>query len=226
MFNITIDGKAGSGKSTIAQGLSERLNIKKFNTGAVYRGIACEYLKQYKDKKPTKKIINDFEKSLFIEVEFVDGVQNVVVNGTNFTPFLREEKVSNATPFISGYDNLREKVREIQRAFAKKNDCIVEGRDIGRVVLKDAQCKFFFTASATARAERRFNQMKEENVSLETIKEDIEKRDEMDTDREFGAMLPANDAIIIDNSNYTIEQTLDICQKIIEDKLKLAKNQI
>lgn len=220
MFAITIDGKAGSGKSTIADGLSERLKIKKLNTGAIYRGIACEYLKQYKDKKPTKKIIEDFLKTMTIEVVFIGKVQNVIVNGTNFTPFLREEKVSNATPFISGFDNLREKVREIQRQFAEKNDCIVEGRDIGRVVLPQAQCKLFFTASVEARVERRYKQIKEKNISLEIIKEDIEKRDEMDTEREFGAMLPASDAIIIDNSSYTIEQTLDICQKIIEDKRK------
>ena len=218
MFNITIDGKAGSGKSTIAKGLSKRLNIKNFNTGAVYRGIACEYLKQYKDKKPTEKIIKDFLNTLEIKILFIDNVQNVIVNGTNFTPFLREEKVSNATPFISGYDNLREKVREIQRKFADENDCIIEGRDIGRVVLKNAQCKFFFTASVTARAQRRFKEIKEEDVSLKMIKKDIEIRDEMDTDREFGAMLPAKDAIIIDNSNYSIEQTLDICQSIVEEK--------
>jgi len=223
MFVITIDGKAGSGKSTIAQGLAERFSIKKLNTGAIYRGITCEYLKQYEDKKPTEKVINRFLKTLKIDVKFINDVQNVVVNGTNFTPILREERVSNATPLVSGFNNLREKVREIQRKFADENNCIVEGRDIGRVVLPNAQCKFFFTASVEARAQRRYNQMKGENVSLEMIKEDIEKRDEMDTEREHGAMLPASDAIIIDNSNYTIKQTLDVCQKIIEEKRKKLK---
>ncbi|NCB48161.1 MAG: (d)CMP kinase [Clostridia bacterium] len=223
MFVITIDGKAGSGKSTIAQGLSERLKIKKLNTGAIYRGITCEYLEQYKDVKPTEKIINNFLKNIIIKVEFNEGEQNVIINGTNFTSFLREERVSNYTPLLSGYDNLREKVRQIQREFAQKNDCIVEGRDIGRVVLPSAQCKFFFTASVIARAKRRYNQIGEEKVSLETIKKDIEKRDEIDTYREFGAMLPAKDAIIIDNSNLTIDQTLDKCQKIIENKLKIIK---
>jgi len=220
MFTITIDGTAGSGKSTIAQRLSEVLKIKKLNTGAIYRGITCEFLKQYNDKKPNEKIITEFLKNIKIEVVFVRNLQNVTVNGTNYTPFLREERVSNFTPLLSGYDNLREKVREIQREFAKNNDCIVEGRDIGRVVLPNAQCKFFFTASVIARAKRRFEQLQDKKIKLETIKKDIEKRDEMDTEREFGAMLPAEDAIIVDNSDYTIEQTLHICLKKIEEKRK------
>jgi cytidylate kinase len=223
MFVITIDGLAGCGKSTIAQGLSERLRFKRLNTGAIYRGIACQYLEQFGETKPNEKIIAQFLKTLSVKVVFVDGVQNVVVNGTNFTEHLREERVSVATPFISGYDELREKVREIQRAFAQANDCIVEGRDIGRIVLPNAQCKFFLKASIKARAERRFEQMKndENHPTLEKIKEDIAVRDEMDKNREFGAMLPADDAIIIDNSNETVEQTLSRCEKIIEEKRKL-----
>lgn len=220
MFVITIDGKAGSGKSTIAQKLSERLKIKKLDTGAIYRGITCEYLNQHPNQNPNENIINEFLRKLKVEVFFEKNAQNVVVNGKNFTPFLREEKVGNATPLLSGFDNLREKVREIQRKFAAENDCIVEGRDIGKVVLPNAQCKFFFIASSLERAKRRFAQLKNDNnrPSLNQIKRDIENRDKMDTDREFGAMLPAADAIIIDNSFLTIEQTLDECEKYINQK--------
>lgn len=220
MFIITIDGKAGSGKSTIAQKLSERLNIKKLDTGAIYRGITCEYLNKYADQKPNEEIVKNFIKNLKVEIFFEETKQNVVVNDKNFTPILREEKISNATPLLSGFDALREKVREIQRKFAAENDCIVEGRDIGKVVLPNAQCKFFFTASAIARAKRRFAQLKNDSTrpSLSQIKTDIEKRDKMDENREFGTMSPAKDAVIIDNSFLTIDQTLDECERIITQK--------
>lgn len=228
MFVITIDGLAGCGKSSIAKGLSKELGIKMLNTGAIYRGITCEYLKQYKDKLPNKEIIQKFISNIQVKVEFVGEEQHIYVNGTDWTPHIREEVVSNLTPLVSGYDILREKVRHIQRNFADKNNCVVEGRDIGSVVLKDAPCKLFFTASSKVRAERRYAQMQDlpDCPSFDEILKDIEQRDETDRTREHGAMVPADDAIIVDNSQETLEQTLSRCKKIVLEKMKVYQKLI
>lgn len=220
MFAVTIDGKAGCGKSTLADELSKKLQLKKFNTGAVYRGITCEYKKQYGFKDPTVEEINKFVKSLNVEVIFEGFNQNVIVNGTNYTPHLRDEEISNFVAKVSPYNEVRKKVREIQREFAKNNDCIMEGRDIGTVVLPDAKCKLFVTASAEVRAKRRFEQLKEtpDAPTYEEILKEINDRDFKDINREHGALLPAEDSIIIDNSNETVEQTLARCEKIIKEK--------
>ena len=217
MLNITIDGKAGCGKSTLADELSRRLGIKKFNTGAVYRAIACEYLKRYETKTPDEVVINEFVKDLNIKVIFEDDTQKVIVNNEDYTPYLREERISNFVASVSPYDIVRQKVREIQREFAKNNDCIMEGRDIGSVVLPDAKIKLFITASSEVRAQRRVSQLKEQNVKVDydEILKEINDRDYQDIHREHGALLPAQDAIIVDNSNETLEQTIKRCLEII-----------
>lgn len=222
MFAVTIDGKAGCGKSTLADELSKILKLKKFNTGAVYRGITCEYMKQFGQLKPTLEIINNFVKDLAVDVIFDGNTQKIVVNGNDYTPYLRDEVVSNFVAKVSPYNIVREKVREIQRSFAEYNDCIMEGRDIGTVVLPNAQCKLFVTASSEVRAQRRFDQLKDtENApTYEEILNEINDRDDKDVNREHGALLPAKDGIIIDNSNETLEQTVNRCKKIIEDKQK------
>ncbi len=222
MFCVTIDGKAGCGKSSLADELSKRAGLKKFNTGAVYRGITCEYFKQFDQQAPTEEIINKFVKNLQIKVFFEKEKQNVVVNNTNYTPFLREEKVNNFVAIISPYDEIRQKVRQIQREFAKENNCIVEGRDIGTVVLPNADCKLFVTASNQVRAQRRFEQLKgsPDCPTFEQLLKELEERDYKDINREHGALLPAEDAIIIDNSNETLEQTTQRCLQIIKEKQK------
>lgn len=219
MFNITIDGVAGCGKSSLADELSRRLNLKKFNTGMVYRAITCEYLARFRGKPSIEKITKLLS-VLDVKVEFIDGKQVVFVNNHDYSKILRDENVSNMTPYVSGYGELREKVREIQRTFAKHNDCIMEGRDIGRVVLKDAQVKLFLTASDEVRAKRRFEQMKGQKdcPTFEEVLKDIKKRDEEDRKREHGAMIPADDAVIVDNSNETLEQTVTRCIEIINEK--------
>ncbi|MBQ9792945.1 MAG: (d)CMP kinase [Clostridia bacterium] len=222
MFAVTIDGKAGCGKSTLADELSKILNLKKFNTGAVYRGITCEYMKQFGDLEPTMEGINAFVNDLAVDVVFDGATQKIIVNGNDYTPYLREEVISNFVAKVSPFNIVREKVREIQRNFAEYNDCIMEGRDIGTVVLPNAQCKLFVTASSEVRAKRRFEQLKDaENApTYEEILNEINDRDHKDINREHGALLPAKDGIIIDNSDETLEQTVNRCKKIIEDRQK------
>lgn len=219
MFSVTIDGKAGCGKSTVAKELSARLGFKMFNTGAVYRTITCEYKNQNGDKTPNEQIINEFVKNLDVKVIFDGNNQVVLANNNDYTSRLRDEEISNFVALISPFDEIRQKVRQIQREFAKNYDCVMEGRDIGTVVLPNAQCKLFITASNEVRAERRFEQLKHtpDCPTYDQILQDLNERDFKDINREHGALLPAKDGIIIDNSNETLEQTLDRCEKIVRE---------
>lgn len=221
MFAVTIDGKAGCGKSTLADELSKELNLKKFNTGAVYRGITCEYKRAFSDLEPTVEIIENFVKNLKIEVVFEGTTQKVIVNDNDYTYFLRDEEISNFVAKVSPFNDVRIKVRDIQREFAKNNDCIMEGRDIGTVVLPDADCKLFITASPEVRAQRRYDQLKDTPgcPTYEEILAEINDRDHQDVNREHGALLPAKDGIVIDNSNETLEQSVERCKKIILEKM-------
>jgi CMP/dCMP kinase len=226
MFSVAIDGLAGCGKSALALGLAKRLNFRYFNTGAMYRGITCEYLRVFGETQPNENKILQLLEGLDVKIIFNGDEQRVVINGIDQTPNLRREVVSNMTPFVSGYENLRDKVREIQRQFAKENNCIMEGRDIGSVVLKDANVKIFLTASSEERAKRRFVQMSNDPTrpSFEEILQDIKRRDEVDKTREHGKLLVADDAIIVDNSNFTLPQTISYCETLISQKLNQKDN--
>lgn len=225
MFAVAIDGLAGCGKSSLALGLAKNLNFRYFNTGAMYRGITCEYLRIFGETKPDEKKICQLLENLNVKIVFDGDEQRVVINGIDHTPNLRKEIVSNMTPFVSGYENLRDKVRDIQRQFAKEHNCIMEGRDIGSVVLKNADVKIYLTASSEERAKRRFEQMANDSKrpSYEEILQDIKQRDEVDKTREHGKLIVADDAIIVDNSNFTLEQTIAYCEALISKKLN-SKN--
>lgn len=225
MFAVAIDGLAGCGKSSLALGLAHRLGFRYFNTGAMYRGITCEYLRLFGPIEPDEEKIDKLLHNLDVKIVFEGDDQHVVVNGIDQTSNLRKEVVSNMTPFVSGYKNLRDKVRDIQRSFAREHNCIMEGRDIGSVVLTNADVKIYLTATSEERAKRRFEQMANDPArpSLKEILEDIKKRDEVDKSREHGKLYAPKDAIVVDNSNYTLEQTIATCERIIKDKLAQNK---
>ena len=219
MFNVAIDGNVGSGKSTLAKELSERLNFKVLDTGAIYRGIACYYKSLYKTE-PNEKIIEDFVKNIEIEIKFIDDKQHVIVNDIDYTPYLRLEETSMMASTISQFKLIRESVLFLQRQFAEENNCIIEGRDIGTVVLPNAQIKLFVTASEQVRAMRRYEQMKDKpnSPSYNEVLEDLRLRDYKDMHREIAPLKPAKDSIIIDSSNQTLEETVECCIKIIKKK--------
>lgn len=216
MLNIAIDGFSGAGKSTIAGELAKRLNIKKFDTGAIYRGIACEYLKQGLPL-PTTQLVDKFVEDLNVSVFFEGDVQHIVVNGEDYTKHLREEQISKFSAVISPFPKVRAKVLELQREFAKNNDCVMEGRDIGSVVLPNASVKFFFTASVEVRAKRRLAQLEEMGLQgdFQDICENLKERDYRDLTREIAPLKKVEDAFEIDGSDISIDEVVKKCINII-----------
>ena len=220
-YSIAIDGYVCSGKSTIAKALARELGFDVFNTGAVYRGFACAFDYMGLDEnKISENYIKKFAKQVDAEVEFVDGVQHVKVNGIDHTRFLRTEHISELTAKIAPFTCIRDKVLKIQREFAKNNNIVMEGRDIGSFVLPNADVKFFCTADESVRARRRFEQQQnmENDVTYDEILKELRERDYADTHREHGAIKTMPDSIIIDTTNQTLEESVRFCIKEIKKK--------
>lgn len=220
MINIAIDGFMGSGKSTLAKGLSKKLNYKVLDTGAIFRAIACAY-----DKKGQDDVDEDLLKSIIdkidVKVVFIGEEQHVFVDDEDYTSELRSEKISTLASKISAKYFVREKYLSIAREFAKNNDCIMEGRDIGTVVMPNADVKFFLTAGEAQRAKRRFDELVNKGVAVEfdNVLKDLKERDYRDSHRDIAPLKPAEDAITIDNADMTLDETVDYCYDIIVNKI-------
>lgn len=222
MLNIAIDGHVGSGKSTLSKGLAKRLNLRVLDTGAIYRGIACRFKAEGLENHIDEGTINKFVEKLKVQVKFDGDLQRVIVDGVDYTPWLRKEETSVLTSKISPFPKIRDKVLDIQRDFAKKYDCVIEGRDIGTVVLPNADVKFFITASEKVRAQRRYDQIKNlpDSPSYDEILKDLRMRDYQDEHRKIAPLKPAKDSIIMDTSEMTLEQTIEKCVQIIQETRK------
>ena len=221
MLNVAIDGYAGSGKSALAIGIAQRLGLKVLDTGAIYRAVGYAFDKTGKGEPDDEKLA-EFTKDLEIGVAFEGDVQHVFINGEDMTEFLRLERTSMVASLISQFACVRQKVTELQRSFAANNDCVIEGRDIGTVVLPNAQVKFFIIARVEKRAERRYKELmdKPSCPSFEQIVKDLIIRDERDKTRKIAPLKQADDAIVIDNSDLTEEETLEKCLGLIKEKLQ------
>lgn len=221
MINIAIDGHVGSGKSTLAKGLAKKLGFKVFDTGAVYRTIACEFISRNLGE-PTQKNIKEFVKDLNLRVKYVGDVQYVYVNGKEYSGQLRLEETSMMAAKVAKFLPVRQKTRQLQQEIAKTNNVVMEGRDIATEVLPNADFKFFITASEQVRAQRRYAQLggKKDSPSFDEILKDLRQRDYSDENRKISPLKPAADSIIIDSSNQTLEQTIEECLSIINKKIK------
>ncbi len=218
MLNIAIDGYVGSGKSTLAHALAKRLNLKVLDTGAIYRSITCFYQEKF-GNLVSGDLVEEFVKDLEVKVEFKGENQIVFVNGKDYVNRIRQEEISVLTSELAPYISIRNKVLSVQRKFAKEYDCVIEGRDIGTVVLPKANFKFFIIASEKTRAERRYCQIKDkQKVSLEQILQDLQIRDYNDTHRKIAPLVPAKDSIILDTTDLTLEQTVEKCLEIMGDE--------
>lgn len=206
---ITIDGPAGSGKSTIAKMLAKKLGVLHFNSGSLFRGITA-YLRHKNFDFSTLKAKTKF-KDINLSVEFINNEQHVFVNGIDFFSKLRDNEVSKLTPLVSENIQLRQIIDICLKNFCNSNTVLIEGRDMGSYVFPNAEIKIFLTSSLEVRAERRFKQEQEKgsNITLEQIKAEIKARDDFDKNKKIAPFKIPDGAIIIDSSQLNIEETID-----------------
>jgi len=218
IFAIAIDGPASSGKSTIAKSLSKRLGILYVDTGAMYRAVALFCIRRginTTDEKAVNSVLGEID----MQIKTIDGIQHIILNGEDVSDIIRTQEVGQGASDVAVFLNVRERLVEIQRNIAKKNSVIMDGRDIGTNVLKNAQYKIYLTASLEERASRRFAEYTAagENFTLEEVKAQLAVRDKNDMEREHNPLTKADDALEIDSTNLSIEEVeemiLDYIQK-------------
>ena len=209
-MNIAIDGPAGAGKSTIAKLCAKKMNLIYVDTGAMYRAVALYLLESGIDVND-RNAVADKCKCASVDIKYEDGIQNVYLNGVNVTGRLREEAVGNTASVTSAVPEVRAQIFSLQRGLADRGGVIMDGRDIGTVVMPDADAKIYLTASSEVRANRRVKELLEkgEEANFEEIKKDIEERDHRDMTREISPLKQADDAILVDTSDMTIEQVVE-----------------
>ena len=219
MFNVAIDGPAGAGKSTIAKMVAKKLGFTYVDTGSMYRAMALACIRaglKASDETEVCKVCEGLDVSLEYDE---NGAQQVILNGENVNAYIRTEEVGNMTSAIAVYGPVREKLVELQRKLGTKFDVIMDGRDIGTCVLKDAPVKIYLTASSRTRAERRYKELTEKGVecNLDDIEKDIIDRDYRDMNREISPLKQADDAILVDSSNMGIDEVVNELVRIIEE---------
>ncbi|MGN9152254.1 (d)CMP kinase [Bariatricus sp. HCP3S3_E12] len=208
-YNIAIDGPAGAGKSTIAKLVAKEKGYIYVDTGAMYRGLAIHFLKKGIQPDEKEKII-DACKDAEVSIGYEDGAQQIYLNGENITSMLREEAVGNMASISSAVPEVRAKLLDLQRNLAKEKDVVMDGRDIGTHVLPNADVKIYLTASVECRANRRFKELREKGIecNYDEIAQDIQERDTRDMNREIAPLKKADDAVLVDSSDMTIEEVV------------------
>lgn len=223
IYNIAIDGPAGAGKSTIARRVAKELAFVYVDTGAMYRAMALYLIRSGAGKEDGKEF-GRLCQGADISIEYREGEQTVILNGENVTPFLRTEEVGNMASVSSADPKVREKLLDLQRKLAASMSVVMDGRDIGTTILPDADVKIYLTASSQKRAERRYKELTEKGISccLDEIRRDIEERDRRDMNREISPLRQAEDAVLVDSSDMTIEEVTERILQICREKFSLS----
>lgn len=218
MINIAIDGPAGAGKSSVAKAVAAKLGFIYVDTGALYRSIGVNALRHGIKTDDSDAVIALLPETK-VELRYIDGAQRVFLNGEDVSEAIRMPEASMAASNVSAIPAVRTFLLDLQRDMAKNNNVIMDGRDIGTVILPDAQYKFFLTASAEVRADRRFKELKEKGIDVDynALLEEIIQRDYNDSHRETAPLRQADDAILIDSSNMTLEESINA----IADRVKV-----
>ena len=214
-MKIAIDGPAGAGKSTISKAAAKKLGYIYIDTGAMYRAVGLFATRNGIDSSDKNGVVSILDE-VNIEIAYNDGEQKIFLNGEDVSKEIRLPEISVAASNVAVIPEVRLKLVELQRSLAEKNDVLMDGRDIGTYVLPDAEVKIFLTASVDERAKRRYKELAEKGVKadFDEVKRDIEYRDKNDSEREFAPLKPAVDGVILDNSNLTIEESVDEIVKL------------
>lgn len=220
-INIAIDGPAGAGKSTIAKRVAGKLGYIYIDTGAMYRAMGL-YFSRKGIAPEDETAIRDHVDDADISIVYQDGAQQVLLNGENVTAYLRTEEAGNMASATSGYPCVREKLVELQRKLAASENVVMDGRDIGTVVLPEADLKIYLTASVETRAKRRFLELTEKGIpcKIEEIEKDIEERDYRDMHREHSPLRQAEDAVYLDSSEMDVEEVAAAILDALKNKIK------
>ena len=218
-YTIAIDGPAGAGKSTIAKRVAKELSFIYVDTGAMYRAMALYFLRKGILPDETKKIEAACEE-IRVSITYVNGEQQVWLNGENVSKEIRKEEVGNMASKTSVNSKVREKLVALQRELASRENVVMDGRDIGTQVLPDATAKIYLTASVEERARRRFLELQEKGMpaNMEAIEADIISRDHRDMTREISPLRQAEDAVLVDASQMTIEEVTNAVIREFENR--------
>lgn len=220
-MSISIDGPAGAGKSTIAKRVARELGYIYVDTGALYRTVALYIINNnidYNDYDKVKKSLDNID----ISIQYENDIQNIYLNNKNVTSKIRSEKVSIVASKTSSYRCVREKLFSLQKDLARKFEVVMDGRDIGTVILPDAKLKIYLTASPLVRGKRRYDELilKNEKADLDKIIKEIEERDKRDKNREISPLKKAKDAILIDSSDMTIDEVVNKITSLTKNSSK------
>ena len=220
MINIAIDGPAGAGKSTIAKKVAAEKNYIYVDTGAMYRAMALYLFRLGVDPDDSAAISKNCV-GADITIEYRDGAQVVLLDGENVNSLLRTPEVSDMASRTSVNGDVRTKLMELQQELARRQNVVMDGRDIGTVVLPNAQVKIYLTASVAVRAKRRFLELMEKigTANLEEIEEQIRERDHRDMTRPIAPLKQADDAVLVDTCDMTIDEVVDKILSIIDEKI-------
>ena len=208
-MKIALDGPAGAGKSTVAKHIASKLKFNYLDTGAMYRAVAYAFLSRNIDVNDHAAVIGGLS-GVDLKVEYAQGKQLLFINGDDVTPYIRTPEVSKGASDVAVIPEVRLKLVELQRQVAGRYDIVMDGRDIGTYVLPDADFKFYITASTAVRAQRRFLEIcgSHPEITVEQIEKDIIARDYTDSNRKFAPLKQADDAILVDTTNLSIEEVV------------------
>ncbi len=218
MINVAIDGPSGAGKSSIARAVSTKLGYLYIDTGAMFRSLAWNALDKGIEISEDSKALGMMLKNTDLSLKLIDGVQHMILSGTDITHLIRTPEVSKAASDIAVIGFVREWILKLERKLASENNCIMDGRDIGTAVLPDADVKIFLTASPEARAKRRLLELNEKgiDISFDEVLADMKYRDKQDSNRKSAPLKQAPDAVLIDTSDINFEESVEAVYNVIK----------